>query len=461
MMKSWVIKIPSMAWLLFGILTGFTLLSFNSYAQTEVVPAITLKESFLNNKSATLDESGQVTIISPGIAIKYAQSRLNLTLDYQFNAIINSGLQADDHENQSLNLLTQITHQPNHWDTQFNAGIERINTSPDGIQIIGDINDSLNSQELRTLGISTNYQNRLSTDIEYNTSLSIDYADIEKQGDTDSIALNLGIDNNRTENKLSWNVAISSRKSETSDVSDQFDDNQIDNLQAGLNYRINRKLSTFLAVDKSDTNNKNLNETSTTAGLFWVPNTNSSIKVGAGVRADDTTWSLDSMVKNRRLTLAVNYEEWVTSSRQLVFEETEFEPGLVTINQSLSITPVLLKKGTISLTATGRRTDFTLAYFNQSKNLKNINSKEEQIDGVSLTAKRTLSRFSSALLSISSQDSQTTQENTLNNIELSYIKQISKHINWSAEISKTEQTSDVPENEYEQALIGFSLSATF
>ncbi len=81
--------------------------------------------------------------------------------------------------------------------------------------------------------------------------------------------------------------------------------------------------------------------------------------------------------------------------------------------------------------------------------------------GLSFSAKRTLSRFSSVLLSVSSQDSQVTQENTLNNFELSYKRQLSKHINWSAEINTTEQTSDVQENEYEQALIGFSLTAVF
>ena len=288
----------------------------------------------------------------------------------------------------------------------------------------------------------------------------MDYADVEGQSDTNSIALYLSIDNSRTQNKLSWNVAINSRKSDAADEGD-IDDNQIDSLQAGLNYRINRKLSTFLAIDKAETNNNNLNETNTTAGLFWTPNTYSSIRVGAGVRGDDSTWSLDSMITNRRLSLAMNYEERVTNERQLVFDEAEFQPGLVTTNQSLSFTPVLLKKGTISLTATGRRTEFTLSYFDQSKNLNDANSNEEQTQGFSLTSKRTLSRLSSAQFSISSQKSQTTQENTLNNIELSYNRLLSKHINWSAEISKTEQTSDVPENEYEQALIGFSLTATF
>lgn len=453
------IRISNIVSLLPIVSIGLSLFSFNTIAQTEVTPLISLRETYVDNKTAVLKETGRVTVVSPGVAIKYNQPRLDLALDYQLNAVFNSGLQADDHENQSLNFLTSFTHQPNRWDTQIIAGIERINTNPNGIQIIGDINDSSNSKELRTAGVSTSYQNHLSSTINYQTELSMDYADIEGQADTNSVALNLGINNNRTLSSIRWNVELNSRKFENSD--DGTVDNQIDSLQAGLNYRINRKISTFLTYDKAETNNNILNDANTTAGLLWTLNRNSFISIGAGFRGDDTTWSLDSVFTNKRLSLEMSYDERVTSERQQVFEEVELQTGLITTSQSLSITPVLLKKAIISLTASGKRTEFALSYFNQSKNVNDANSEEEQTAGLSFTANRTLSRFSSVLLSVSSQESQTTQKNTLNNIELSYNKRLSKYVNWSAEISTTEQTSDVQENEYEQALVGFSLTATF
>lgn len=453
-------KVTHTSWLHTGILAGFFLLAFNSHARTEITPAIAVSQFLVNNKTATLDESGQVTRISPGIGVKYVQARLNLALDYQLNAIINSGLQSNDHENQSLNFLTQIAHLPKHWNTQINARIKQTNTSLDGIQVINDINDSSNSQELRTVGISTSYQNRLGKDVSYLAGLSLDYADLENQDDTDSIGLNLSINNNRTPNKLSWNVALKSRKS-GSDGGGNQDDDQIDTIQAGLNYRINHQLSTFVVAEKSETDNENLNETNTLAGLFWAPSANSSVRIGAGVRDGETTWLLDSVIKSRRLKLSMNYEERVTTSRQIIIEESELLPDLVTTSQSLSIASVLLKKGTISLTAAGRRTEFTASYFNESRNRQDTDSEEERIEGLSLRTKRTLSRLSSVQLSISSRDSQTTQKNTINNIELNYNRKLSKHISWTAEIRNTEQTSDVPDNENEQALIGFSLSTIF
>lgn len=459
-MKLIYFKVPYATWSLQSVLAGSILLASNAHASTEITPIITVSEFFVDNKTATLNETGQVTRISPGITVDYAQARLNLVFDYRLNAVINSGLQGDDHENQSLNFLTEINHIPNHWDTLINARVEQVNTSPDGIQIVNPINDSSNTSELRTLGISTAYQAGLTGEIDYQTGIEVDFADVENQDNTDSIGLSLGINNNRTLSKLRWNVDIDSRRSGTSEGGIDQDD-EIDTLQAGLNYRINKKFSTFLAVEKNDTNNDNLNETSTTLGISWFPSANNFITVGAGVRGDETTYSLDSVIRNNRLSFAVNYVEEVTTSRSLVLEELELDPGLVSSSQPLSITPELLKKGTVSLTITGRRTDITLAYFNESRNRQDTDSEEQQTEEVSLSAKRTLSRLSSVQLSISNQDSQADQQNTIKDITLSYERQLSRKFILLVELRKTEQQSDVVENEYEQSLLGFTLTATF
>jgi outer membrane usher protein FimD/PapC len=120
---------------------------------------------------------------------------------------------------------------------------------------------------------------------------------------------------------------------------------------------------------------------------------------------------------------------------------------------------VLIKNGRVAITMTGVRTDLTLAYFNQKTFRDNSNSNEESSDGVSIDASRTLSKGSSLSANISRQETETTQKNILTDTIISYNRQQSKKITWSAEIRNTKQKSNVILNESEQNSI--NLRGTF
>ena len=442
--------------LLVSLLLIISIIPVSVYSQTRITPVLQIEESFISNKTSSLDESGLITTISPGIRYEATGLRNSLLFNYNLIASYYSSLSQQDQINQSLSLRSDSSHVPNHWDSYITSTIKQTNVSSDGIQIVNPNIQSDNTRELRTLGAGTALKGRWTKAITYQTALNVDYADFEDGESTRGAGINLGLSSNNTQRKLNWSTLLSSRDSRTANT-----DQQIHTVHAELNYRFTRKYATFLTLDKSKTENELLDDTNTIFGIHWTPNRYSFLKLGAGKRGDDTTYFLDSMVRNNRTTYTFNYDETVTDSRTLLIDETSIQPGFSPTSQTLSTTPILLKNGRIGITANGKRTDLTLAYFMQIKNQANTNSEEEVTEGINISANRRLSNLSSVRILLSHQESKTIQENSLDDASLAYDRRLSKKINVSIELRKTEQTSNITVDEYEQNLLNLRMTATF
>lgn len=432
----------------------FALTQNIAQSESRLTPTLELEETFLSNKTATLDESGQITTISPGVLYEATGSNANIFLDYSLNARKYNDLSQDDEVDHSLLFRSNFTHVPNHWDSYITSTIKQANVSSDAIQIVNPIIQSDNTREFRTLGIGTSLQGKWTDNIDYHSGLNADYADFEGTDSTDSIGIFLGL-SSKSLRDLFWRALIRSREANTAEG-----DEQINTAEAELKYRINLRYSAFLSIDKSETGEDFLDETNTIIGIEWTPNRNNSLQLGVGKRGDDTTYFLDTLIRSKRITYTLKYDETVTTSRTQLIDETN-QQGFFSASQTLSINPVLIKNGRIAINFAGRRTDIRLEYFLRSTNRVDSNSDDEITDGLNISIKRTLSELSSVQLYLSRQDSETTQENTIDDSSLSYSRQLSKKVNFSVELRKTEQVSNVTENEYDQKLLGFRLNATF
>lgn len=439
----------------FYLLIFFVLAQNVARSESRWTPSLEFEETFLSNKTASLDESGQITSITPGILYQATGSRANISLNYFLNARDYNDLSQDDDVDQSLIFRSDFAHVPNHWDSYLTSTIKQANVNPDGIQIVNPDIQSDNTQELRTIGVGTSLQGKWTDNIDYESQLNTDYADFENSESTDSIGILLGLSNSNTQQDLNWRASISGRKSSASE-----EDEQIDTVAAELNYRINLRYSTFLSIDKNGTDNDFLDDANTLVGIQWTPNRDNFFKLGAGKRGDNTTYTLDALIKSKRVTYTLNYDESVTTSRNQLIDEAN-QQGFVPTSQTLSITPVLIKNGRIAINMTGRRTDLTFAYFKQTTNRENTNNDDEITDGLNISIKRTLSALSSVQLYLSHQEGETTQANTIDDSSLSYNRQLSKNVDFSIELRKTEQDSNVIENEYEQDLLSFRISSIF
>ena len=436
-------------------------------ANTEITPTLLLSESFVENSTVTLDESGQITRVSPGIGLTYQQARLDLSLNYQYNSLNYHNLAANDTDTQNLNLLARIVHDPKSWNTRIFSEIRQINVSADGIQIVNPLLDSDNTQELRTLGLATQYQSQVGESINFNSELSLDAAETDEQDRVDSAGLLLEIDNHRAHGPLAWNASLSSRKfdRQTSPAaSNPATEQQIDALNAGMDYRLNRNWALFLTVESNETDNDNLDGTQTLVGVQWNPSVRSFIRLGAGMRDDEETWTLDSKLRNRRMTLSAHYSERVTTQRGRIVEIGDVNNPLTQLgptDESLAITPVLVKRFDLAVITQGVRSILQLGVFREEENIRDTDTKEERTDGARFTASRTLSRLSTLSFGLLRQKTRTTQQNRLTDVSLSYNRQVAKRSQFTVDLSHTRQESSIAANESEQDILTLSYQVTF
>ena len=130
----------------------------SAYSQGQLTPTLSLEESFVTNKTATVDESGRATTISPGISYQATGAKTNISIDYSLNAIYYHDLSQQDREDHSLQLTSDFDHIPDRWNTSITSSIKQANVSSDGPQSSNPIFQSDNSEQLITFGITSNAQ---------------------------------------------------------------------------------------------------------------------------------------------------------------------------------------------------------------------------------------------------------------------------------------------------------------
>ncbi len=424
-------------------------------SESRLTPSIEVEEAFLSNATSTLDESGQMTRISPGILYEASGPKASLSLGYFLNARNYYKLSQDDEVDQSLDFRSDFAHVRNQWDSYVASTIRQVNASSDAIQIVNPNLKSNNTSELRTFDIGTSLVGRMVHDIDYESRFDADYADLEDSDTTHSFGLTLGINNTSTQRNLHWRISFGSQR-----LNGTGEDEQIDSLRAQLDYRFSIKYSAFLRIEDNESGNELLDERNRLIGITWTPNRSSSVQFGTGKRGEGRTYTLDALINSRRITYALNYDETVTTSRTLLIDQTNQE-GFFPASQELSITPELIKIGSVSVTMAGRITDLALTYFKQTTDRTASIDDDEIRDGLSLRVNRTLSGLSSVQFFLSHQESETAQKNTIDDGSLSYIRRLSAKATLSVELRKTEQASDVIENEYKSNSLSFKFFTTF
>jgi hypothetical protein len=165
------------------------------------------------------------------------------------------------------------------------------------------------------------------------------------------------------------------------------------------------------------------------------------------------------VINTSQTQITLDYDESVTRSRTILINDSNNTQNFGPTSQSIDTTAVLIKNGRLAITMTGVRTHLTVAYFNQKTLRAKTNSNEESSAGISIDAKRTLSQASSVSVKMARQETEATQENILPDTSISYNRQQSREIVWSAELRNTKQKSNVILNQSEQNSI--NLLGTF
>ena len=433
-------------------------------AETIIIPTFEITGVVVDNSFDSSSESGYVTTISPGVIINSNGRKSDFSLVYAYDDITSHDLEQDDREVHELELNAEFRHKPNQWTSFVRANNRLVNQDIDGIQSTNPDIINVNSQELFTFDIGTNYSERLSRNIQYSAGINLDYSDRDDndstEDDNDSTSgreVILSIDNFISDNILTWRAQARSNFAESED-----DDDQIDELEIVFNYRFDQTLSAFLELTATETDSDDsddLNDDSSLVGLRWSPTRLSFVRAAIGKRGDDDTYDLDASISKARSLYSASYSESVRFRRDQLFDLTNDQFGQST-QQSTAITPVLRQRGDIAATFTGVRSTITFSIFRDKESNPN-NVDDEVTTGGEIKYDRRLSPRSNLSLTALSQETEFTEKGTLEEFTVSYEKSTSKTAEFEIFVSNASFDSTDETDEYDQVSAGATYRVTF
>jgi uncharacterized protein (PEP-CTERM system associated) len=331
-------------------------------ASSVLTPILTVKEFLTSFESSGIDESGQITSIAPGFDYQFEHSRSTLNINYLYNIDHFSGLETDDRKSNQLDLRYQFSHIPDQWVSQITGNIRQTTSDANTLESLNRLLDSGETTELRTYSFNTSLNKKILGGINSSIRMDLNHADYKGQDNSESLGLDFILDNQQSRKKLFWNARINYTGNTNGNTN-----TDISFLELGLNYVFNRKFTGYVQGKSYDTTDELTTYSSTLLGLRFQPGLQSFIDLAIGKRGTENSYSLDSQFTKRRISLSVNYNEIVTSARNETINQETTDTGITSVTRSLSIDPILQKKGSITLSLQGRRSEISLKYLKQNQ----------------------------------------------------------------------------------------------
>jgi hypothetical protein len=428
-----------------------------AYSNTEITPFFSIRQSLVDNETDTLDESGYITTLVPGVSMVSEGARSNIQLDYLINASKSRDLDQDDREVHELDFISSYQHIPGRWVSSLRASSQLTNIDVNGVQGINpDINDD-NSEELRTVAFNTIFTDRVTDKVQYRASLNADYADFadSEEDNTEGQGFQLELDNFRALNKFIWSTRLNSQV-----YSEGDNEQQIDTLNLNFRYRLNKKWSPFIDLTRTETDFSEFDDENKLFGLIWQPSSRTSVSLGAGRRNDDESYSLDAVHTVQHLSFSALYAEEITTSREYTLSQQLTDPLAQSTTLSLSIIPVLQKRAALNFAVTGRRTVFRTSIFQTDRSAES-SGVDEKITGVRISLSREISASDNFSLSLLGQETEDLEDSDLANLTLSWAKSHSDSETFNFSLSWTNQDSTQDSNEYERVVASAEYRLTF
>jgi len=428
-----------------------------TYANTEIVPFVSIRGSLVDNETDTLNESGYITTVAPGISVVAMGARSSLRLDYLVNVVNSQDLDQDDEEVHELNFLSSYQHSPGKWQSSLRASSQLTNIDINGVQNVNPDFIDDNSEELRTIVFNTTVTDRVTETIQYRADLSADYADYADSDtdDTDGHRLELALDNFRSPNDFTWSTRLNRQVEGLDD-----DDEQIDTLNVNLRYQLNRVWGSFFDVTRTETDFSEFDDDQKLVGLTWQPSSRTSVSFGAGERGDDNSYSLDAVHTVQHVSFSANYLEEITTSRTYTLNQLQSDQLAQATTRSISILPVLQKRASLNFAVTGNYSTFLTSIFQTDRSEENT-ALDERITGIRVSFTREIGPRDDFRVSLLGQESEDEEINDLTELTLTYTRLHSNSETINITLDLTNQDSTLDSSEYERAVFSAEYRVTF
>jgi hypothetical protein len=194
-------------------------------------------------------------------------------------------------------------------------------------------------------------------------------------------------------------------------------------------------------------------------GFRWSPTRQSFVSLGVGKFDDEDTYDFAASITRAHSLFSASYTESITVQRDRLFDQQDDQFGQST-SRGTSTVPVLLKRGDIGWTLTGRRSTLRLSIFNEEQSNPNVTDVRIVIGG-NIGYSRQLSPQSSLILSALYQETGFTEDSTLDEYKVTYEKSTSKTTGFDLYISYASFDSTNDAIDYNQALVGAAYRVTF
>jgi hypothetical protein len=434
---------------LYAILTA---VSQFAIAESTVTPTFQIKQVLVDNEFDDFSETGQITQISPGVIIDFNGARSDLSLIYSFDAIRAHSLEQDDREFHQLLMDYELRHKPE-W-TSYARAVNRLtNGDIDGTQSRTPEFIDNNSDELFTFDTGTTYSERISRDLRYSTSLQLDYADQENSQSSTGQGVALTVDNEISENILTWNALFQSRAAQSGD-----DDDRVDLLGVNFKYKYDQTLDGYLDLATIQTDDDEFDENRVVAGITWKPTRQTFLSAGMGRLGDDRTYDFDARILRPNSLYSARYSEKIEAIRDQLFDQQDDQFGQST-QTSTSITAVLVKRGDLAATFYGLRSTLTFSLFHEEETRDDRDSQRKT--GAEVQFDRRLSPRSNITLSALAQENKFEETGDLYDYSASYQKKTSENAEFEVFVTYETYDSTDNTNDYDQSLVGAAYRIAF
>ena len=429
-------------------------------ATTQFTPLLGLNHTFINVDSLAGPDAGGVSVISPGFDYSLESRHTTLDMSLLLDAEYYTGLDRDNRVLPYLDFSAIFDHDPGRWKSTVVADIGQVNDSIDGVQSLSQNVFNPFTEGLGTFSADTDYNNRLSSTIDYQAILRVDRTKFEDRDPTNGANLDLSINNFRSGNTFTWTGAVATDQTNT-----EGDRTQIDLLALTLYYRINSRLKAFTDLTGWRTNeddpglDNDQRHESFYLGLAWANRQNNNIRVGIGEFDGEASYSLNAQLTRRRSQLTASYTDGVTSARTDTLNRGGSASGTLD-SQSLTSDPVVQKRADLGFSLQGRRSVFSLNLFDYNREPIEPGLTEYG-SGFAIVFSRTLPRLASTGIDFRGQRTKRTETNDLGEFNAYYQKPLGKSLEAKVNLNLSRQESSNEANEYEQVQLGFSLFMSF
>lgn len=459
----------------------FSILAPNlaSAAEWRFIPSVDLTETYTDNVTLSSDsgsESDWISQINPALSLTGKGRELELTFGYRMQNILYAGDSDRNNTNHQLNTALKATLAPRWLFLDASSTLSQQVLNPDEKVSVGNLGVVSGREDVLTSSISpyiaTRLSNRVLGDIRF-THDRVSYSG-NTAADSSSEQVSLSLKSAKALGSWTWALRYTEQDINYSGQSPlpNREDAKIRDSVLDLGYQLSAKIRVTGQAGYENneyqlsTNSETPQGRYWTLGAVWSPGSQTTLAVSGGHRYFGRTWMLDWSHQARRNNWQLAYNEDISSRRQLLLDQdslSALDPSIleqpVTLEDLLVPTDEVFidRRASFHWTMSHRKSTTTFQ-LNRSRKEFQESDVTETTTGIDLAWDWRVSRNGEFHANIGSQETERDTGNDRYKLaNISYEKQLGKHVSSSFDFRNVRRDTSGASNSYSENQLSASL----